>query len=67
MKGDVGESSAVSYFLLDGLSLGGNLLWTANCQLSVSQFLQLTLQYQGRAMQGHAVIHTGSITVNALF
>ena len=67
MKGEVGESSAVSYFLLDGLSLGGNLLWTANCQVSVSQFLQLVLQYQGRAMQGHAVIHTGSITVNALF
>ena len=67
MKGNVVESSAVSYFLLDGLSLGRNLLWTVNCQVSVSQFLQLMLQYQGRAMQGHAVIHTGSITVNALF
>lgn len=67
MKGDVGESSAVSYFLLDGLSMGRNLLWTVNCQVSVSQFLQLMLQYQGRAMQGHAVIHTGSITLNALF
>ena len=67
MRGNVGGSSAVSYFLLDGLSLGGNLLWTANCQISVSQFLQLMLQYQGRAMQGHAVIHTGSITLNALF
>ena len=67
MRGDVGESSAVSYFLLDGLSLGRNLLWTVNSQVSVSQFLQLILQYQGRAMQGHAVIHTGSITVNALF
>ena len=67
LKGDVGETSAVSYFLLDGLSLGRNLLWTANVQVSVSQFLQLMLQYQGRAMQGHAVIHTGSITVNALF
>lgn len=67
LKGDVGESSAVSYFMLDGLSLGGNLLWTANCQLSVTQFLQLTLQYQGRAMQGHAVIHTGAVTISALF
>ena len=67
IKGDVGENSAVSYFLLDGLSLGKNLLWTASCQVSVSQFLQLVLQYQGRALQGHAVIHTGSITLNALF
>ena len=67
LKGEVGEGFAVSYFMLDGLALGGNLLWTVNCQVSVSQFLQLTLQYQGRAMQGHAVIHTGSVTVNALF
>ncbi len=67
MKGAVEESSAVSYFLLEGLSLGGNLLWTVNCQVSVSQFLQFVLQYQGRAMQNHAVIHTGSITLNALF
>ena len=67
LKGYVGEGSAVSYFMLDGLSLGRNLLWTANCQVSVTQFLQLMLQYQGRAMQGHAVIHTGSVTVSALF
>ena len=67
IKGDAGGSSALSYFLLDGLSLGGNLLWTVNCQLSVTHFFQLMLQYQGRAMQGHTVIHTGSITVNALF
>ena len=67
LKGDVEDSSAVSYFMLNGLSLGANLLWTANCQVSVTQFLQLMLQYQGRAMQGHKVIHTGSVTINALF
>ena len=67
LKGEVGEGSAVSYFMLDGLTLGGNLLWTVNCQVSVTQFLQLMLQYQGRAMRGHAVIHTGSVTVNAFF
>ena len=66
-KGNAGENSAVSYFMLDGLSLGGNLIWTVNCQVSVTQFLQLMLQYQGRAMQGHNVVHTGSVTVNALF
>ena len=67
LNGKVGESSAVSYFMLDGLSLGGNLIWTAASQVSLTQFLQLAFQYQGRAMRGHAVIHTGSITVNALF
>ena len=67
LNGKVGESSAVTYFMLDGLSMGGNLIWTAASQVSLSQFLQLAFQYQGRAMRGHAVIHTGSITVNALF
>ena len=67
LNGYVGQNSSVSYFLTEGLSMGQNLLWTAACQFSVTQFLQLSLQYQGRAMQGHAVIHTGNVTVNALF
>jgi len=67
MGGEAGESSTVSYFMLDGMSMGQNLLWNVTGQLSVTQFLQLTLQYQGRAMQGHAVIHTGNVTVSALF
>ena len=67
MTGEVGQNSSVSYFLTDGLSLGRNLLWTAACQFSVTNFLQLSVQYQGRAMQGHAVIHSGNVTVNALF
>ena len=67
LKGDVGQNSSVSYFMLDGLHLGQNLLWTLSGQISVTQFLQISLQYQGRAMQGHAVIHSGNLTLNALF
>lgn len=67
LKGEVGQNSSVSYFMLDGLHLGQNLLWTISGQVSVTQFLQVSVQYQGRAMQGHAVIHTGNLTLNALF
>ena len=67
MKGNVGQNSTVSYFMLDGLNMGRNLLWTLSGQISVTQFLQVAFQYQGRAMQGHAVIHTGNVTLNALF
>ena len=67
MKGNVGQNSTVSYFMLDGLNMGSNLLWTLSGQISVTQFLQVAVQYQGRAMQGHAVIHTGNLTLNALF
>lgn len=67
LSGDVGQNSSLSYFLTEGLSMGRNILWTAQCEFSVTKFLQLFVQYQGRAMQGHAVIHSGSVTVNALF
>ena len=67
MQGDVGENSTVSYFMLDGLNLGQNLLWTLSGQISITSFLQLVVQYQGRAVQHHPVIHTGSVTLNALF
>ena len=67
LKGDVGQNYTVSYFILDGLNMGRNLLWTLSGQISVTQFLQVSVQYQGRAMQGHAVIHTGNLTLNALF
>ena len=67
LKGDVGENSTVSYFMLEGLNMGRNLLWTLSGQISITQFLQVAVQYQGRAMQGHAVIHTGNVTLNALF
>ena len=67
MKGNVEANSTVSYFMLDGLTLGRNLLWTVTGQIAVTQSLQLAVQYQGRAMQGHAVIHTGNVTLNAVF
>ena len=67
MNGYVGQNSTVSYFMLDGLSLGQNLLWTISGQVSITSFLQLVIQYQGRAAQGHPVIHTGSVSLNAVF
>jgi hypothetical protein len=67
LKGDMGENSTVSYYMLEGLNIGQNLLWTLSGQISITQFLQVAVQYQGRAMQGHAVIHTGNVTLNALF
>lgn len=67
MQGNVGDNSTVSYFMLDGLNLGQNLLWTLAAQISVTSFLQLVVQYQGRAVQSHPVIHTGSVTLNAVF
>jgi len=67
LKGDMGANSTVSYFMLDGLNMGRNLLWTLSGQISITQFLQLAVQYQGRAMQGHPVVHTGNVTLNAVF
>ena len=67
MNGDAGQNSTVSYFMLEGVGMGQNLLWTVTGQIAVTSFLQLAFQYQGRAIQHHPVIHTGSVTVNAIF
>ncbi len=65
--GDAGGNSAVSYSMLNGLSVGRNFLWTADMKFSITEFLQLSLQYSGRAVDKKTVIHTGNVTINALF
>jgi hypothetical protein len=67
IQGNIVDNTTVAYFMLDGLNIGQNLLWTLSGQISVTSFLQLVVQYQGRAVQNHPVIHTGSVTLNAVF
>jgi hypothetical protein len=65
--GEAGTGNGVSYALLRGLAVGHNALWGVTYQVPVSDFLQVSLQYDGRASEGHRVVHTGSVTVKAQF
>lgn len=61
------EEGSVSYAMLKGLRPGHNALWGLSYQVPVSEFLQLSLQYDGRVSEGSQVVHTGQISVKAQF
>ena len=67
VRGEVPENNAVAYTMLNGLSVGGNVLWGADCQISVTDFLQVSLQYVGRKSEHHKPVHTGSLSLKAHF
>lgn len=65
--GCIPESNTVSYLMMNGLSLGQNVLWKCDCRISVTGYMQLSLQYEGRKTQGNKAVHTGAMTVKAMF
>ena len=67
IQGELPANAAASYQMLEGLAVGNNAVWTLNGQLAVSEYLQVSLQYEGRASQGHKVVHTGGLTLRAQF
>ncbi len=67
INGKIGDNGSVSYQMLNGLALGNNAVWNLSYQLSVTDFLQLSLMYEGRASQGHKAVHTGNLTLKAQF
>lgn len=67
ISGQVQESNAVAYQLLNGLSIGHNAIWSLAYQVSLTDYLQLSLQYDGRKSEGHKAVHTGNLSVKAQF
>jgi hypothetical protein len=59
--------SPVGYQMLEGLQPGSNLTWRLMAQRNLTQYLDLSLQYQGRSNQSTATIHTGSVQLRAFF
>lgn len=67
LRGEAQEQNAVSYLMLNGLSLGENVLWSLNAQISITDFLQVALQYEGRKSVSNRAIHTGGLSLKAHF
>jgi hypothetical protein len=61
------ENTPVAYEMLQGLSAGTNITWTANLQLSLLNNLQLTLFYSGRDTQKNRAVHNGTVQLKAFF
>jgi hypothetical protein len=58
---------AVAYEMLEGLQPGGNARWSLYVQQQLIEGLQLTVNYQGRKSPEQAAVHSGSVSVRALF
>jgi len=60
-------NSSIAYELLEGLQPGNNLTWGAGLQRSVTNGIQLNLNYEGRKSPDVRTIHTGGVQVRAFF
>lgn len=67
MLGQAPTNAAAAYQMLDGLAVGHNAVWALDLQFALTEYLNLSLRYDGRVSQGHKAVHTGSVSVRAQF
>ncbi|MFC6875675.1 hypothetical protein [Flavobacterium myungsuense] len=61
------ELSAAGFQMLEGLQPGQNTTWRLLIQKSLTQFLDINLNYQGRKSETSSTIHTGNVQLRAYF
>ena len=61
------ESTAIAYEILEGLNKGKNFTWGVNLQRTLSNSIQINLNYEGRKPTGTKMIHTGGVQARAFF
>lgn len=61
------ENSSLAYEMLEGLKAGNNIIWNISVQRNISEFLQLSLLYDGRSSPSSKAVHTGSVQLRAYF
>lgn len=61
------ENTPLAYEVLEGLRTGTNYTWGAGIQRTLSNSIQISLNYEGRKPEGTNAIHTGSVQARAFF
>jgi hypothetical protein len=64
-RGDI--SSPVGYDMLNGLTVGQNMVWNLNFQQRLGNNLQVNVNYDGRRSEGSDIIHVGRMEARYLF
>ena len=60
-------NSALGFEMLESLKPGVNYTWNAGYQRSLSNNLQISIQYNGRKSEFNKAIHSGGMEVRAFF
>ncbi|MEA2043265.1 MAG: hypothetical protein U9N85_12050, partial [Bacteroidota bacterium] len=60
-------NSAPAYEMMEGLKPGKNFVWSLTRNTKLSNYLQLSLRYSGRKSENNPFIHTGNVSIRALF
>lgn len=60
-------NSPVAYAMLKGFRPGNNGMANISIRRKLNEVIQLDLYYSGRLSQGSSIIHTGNISVRAIF
>jgi hypothetical protein len=62
------QTSSFGFFeLTEGLGEGTNMIWSVNASYNVSRLVRFVLNYDGRTVQNGPTIHTGRVTISAIF
>ena len=61
------ENTPIAYEILEGLKKGRNYTWGVSLQRTLSNSIQVNLNYEGRKPEGSPVIHTGGVQARAFF
>jgi hypothetical protein len=62
-----GNSSPLSFDMLEGFQIGTNYTWKTTYQRSFKNNLQLSVRYEGRTSETSKVVHTGNMQVQLMF
>ncbi|HLG34449.1 MAG TPA: hypothetical protein VI757_06165, partial [Bacteroidia bacterium] len=67
IKFNAQDNTPLAYEMLNGLREGKNMTWGLSLQRSITSFMQLSLNYEGRKSESIDVIHTGGMQLRAYF
>jgi hypothetical protein len=60
-------NSTLGFEMLEGLAIGDNYTWALTYQRTLTNNMQINLNYEGRKTPLSKIIHTGGIQVRAFF